>query len=68
MTDTAYDPIGHRPPRPRIETAPQYTPAPDDGVPDHLRIQLEHCEKMARQLKAERVWACVVQSAGGTEP
>lgn len=60
---TEWIPTGHRPPLPRIETRPSYTPAPIDMVPDHLRQQMDHMDKMARIKEGERVWQQVVETA-----
>lgn len=58
-------PISHRPPMPRVETSPRYTPAPWDGLPDHVRDQIEHMQQMIRNKEGERLWELVVQSARG---
>jgi len=58
------EPIGNRPPRPRIETAPQYTPA-QELMPHHLQIQIDHVENIERKLRGERIWQIVRQTAEG---
>ena len=54
-----WEPCGHRQPLPRIETQPKRQ-EPPQLVPEHLRIQIEHMEKMMRLKEAERVWQHVV--------
>lgn len=60
-----WEPIDHRPPLKRIETSPQYTPAPPSIIPDHVKQQLERLEEIARRQEADRLWSLVVQSATG---
>lgn len=57
-------PVGHRPPLPRIETAPQYTPAPHI-IPEHLQVQIEHAQRMDRLAVGERIWRHIVDVATG---
>lgn len=60
-----WNPIDHRPPLKRIETSPQYTPAPPSIIPDHIQQQLEAIERSARLREADRMWSLVVQSSTG---
>jgi hypothetical protein len=63
---TEWLPTGHRPPLPRIETRPVYTPAPIDALPGDVRQQIENIERIARIKEGERVWQQVVETARST--
>lgn len=58
-----WEPIEHRPPMPRIETSPRYTPAPVEMIPDHVRQQIDHMHDIMRAKEAERVWQTVIDAA-----
>lgn len=60
-----WEPIGHRPPMPRINDVP-YTPAPVSNIPENVLQQIEQIDEMMRKKNGDRIWEFVVQSAGGT--
>lgn len=57
------EPIDHVPPLKRIETAPQYTPAPVMTPGEQVA---EAAERTLRQIEGERIWKLVRQYAEGT--
>lgn len=60
-----WEPCGHRPPLPRIETAPRYTPAPEDPIPPKIRHDLERLQRWAQIIEGRRIWQHVVDIAKG---
>lgn len=56
-------PVDHRPPLPRIETAPQYTPAPLPLIPEHIQVQIDHAHDMQRRREGERIWELIVEAS-----
>jgi len=61
-----WEPIDHRPPLPRIETSPSYTPAPSSDVPEHIQVQIDHMEQIMRAKEGERLWGHIVDVVRGT--
>lgn len=58
-------PIGHRPPLPRIETAPRYTPAPPNPLGKEIDEQFDRMHEAVRRREGERIWQHVIEIAKG---
>ncbi len=61
----AWEPCDHRPPLPRIDTAPRYTPPPADTIPAHVREQIDNMHDLMRKREGERIWGITVDIAKG---
>ncbi|TAL43817.1 MAG: hypothetical protein EPN91_05530 [Salinibacterium sp.] len=60
-----WQPIDHRPPLPRIETSPSYTPAPQ-LLPEHIEQQFKIAEDIRRKREGDRLWGHIVDVVKGT--